>query len=249
MQSPASSSAAPSSAPPQSPKAASPKRKRNSTPPPPPADSPRPAAPSGASPKTPAKVDDGVNRTLGTQADPSLNGLAASKCPALSAYISMDAEARAKSDNSIQKPKKLSNDEWAAIAVPDRTLWVIYRRNLKEAEVTSEEFTFQNFQDFVKEQEKELQAFKQDRAAKLKALQDTNNVKIGRFTKAIDRQLRECIRNTKKVRAEIQEEIQKAFADPAAAKKAASSEKPKKKKQKSSSDEADVAKDPQTSTQ
>lgn len=149
-------------------------------------------------PKEPKDAgEDGINRTLNTQADPTLSGVPASKCVQVFQYIRFDEAARSNCDRSIQKPKKSSNEEWKCIAVQDRTLWVMWKRALKEAELEPVQYPYSSFKQFVKDEDEELKEFVKSREEKLKKIQDNNNTKINRVTKQIDRKLRETLRGIK----------------------------------------------------
>lgn len=142
-----------------------------------------------------------------------MNGIPASRCPLLSAFIRSDPQSKAITNKSILKPKKCTNEQWEEVPVHDRTLWVIHRKALKEHKLEPEDFPFKDFLEFVADEEELLQKFIESRDEKIKKLTETNLQKINRQTKAIDRKLRERLRDNKNGKEGLIKAISKALVD------------------------------------
>jgi hypothetical protein len=154
--------------------------------------------------------NDGINKTLGTQANSKVQGVPASKCPSLSAFVRFTAQEKESCNGSIQKPRKVSCSDWDAIPVEDRTLWVIYRKALKASELAFDDFSFAEFKVFLRSQKEELDQFESEKLEKVRKVEESNHKKISAKAKTIDKNLREILKQKQDIKAGIIKAVNKS---------------------------------------
>lgn len=132
---------------------------------------------------------DQLNKTMDTQINLEHPGVAASKAPTLGTYLRCQPQQREMFDHCLQKPKGVRKCDWDAVPADQRTLWVVYHKNLKDVGLTAEQFSFEKCLRYVREQEGKLCEAQNEFAQDIHEREQKNTSKLNKQSRLIDRHL------------------------------------------------------------